>query len=198
MEMVNAIKNLERRGFVVKHFTEAVKAAEYLTSAIRGTTVGIGGSLTIDQLDVYNRLRDSNTVMWHWRDDAPETMDRAVGAQVYITSANAVAETGEIVNIDGRGNRVAASLYDKDTVYIVVGANKFRDTLEDAIHRAKNIAAPKNAQRLGVETPCAKTGDRCYDCRVPARICNALVILEGAVYGVGRTEVVIVDEELGL
>jgi hypothetical protein len=108
-----------------------------------------------------------------------------------------VAETGEIVNIDGSGNRVASTLYGKKEVYIVVGVNKFEENYEKAVWRARNVASPKNAKRLGVNTPCAKDGDRCYDCRSDARICRGLAVLWGPMAGVGRTEIVIIDQTLG-
>jgi hypothetical protein len=126
-----------------------------------------------------------------------EARKNAALAEIYIASANAVAETGEIVNIDGSGNRVASTLYGKKEVYFVVGANKFEDTYDTAVWRARNVASPKNAKRLGVNTPCAKDGDKCYDCRSASRICRGLTVLWGPMAGVGRTEIVIVDETLG-
>lgn len=197
MNIEKTVDNLKNRGFSVRRFDTASQAADYLVENIRGTTVGIGGSKTMDQLNVYDRLCVDNSVSWHWYHKTPEVIKTATEAKVYITSANGIAETGEIVNIDGRGNRVAASLYDKRRVYIVAGVNKIAEDLESAIWRARNIAAPKNAQRLGCKTPCAVKGDRCYDCRSPERICRGLVVLYGPMLDMESVEVVLVDEELG-
>ena len=91
----------------------------------------------------------------------------------------------------------ASTLFGKKEVYFVVGVNKFAEDFDKALWRARNVASPKNAQRLGKKTPCAKNADRCYDCQSPERICKGLVIHWGPLMGVGRTEVVIVEEELG-
>ena len=115
---------------------------------------------------------------------------------IYLTSANGVAETGEIINIDGTGNRVSSTLYGHKKVYFVIGINKIAPDYEKALWRARNIASPKNAQRIGVNTPCAAKGDKCYDCKSPQRICNALVVLWRKPKAF-QAEVVIVGEELG-
>ena len=117
---------------------------------------------------------------------------------MYISSANGVAETGELVNIDGTGNRVAATLYGPEKVYFIVGINKLTPTLEAAIWRARNIASPLNAKRLGRKTPCALSEVmKCYDCQSPERICRGMTIHMGPMKGVGETIVVLIDEELG-
>ena len=117
--------------------------------------------------------------------------------EVYLTSVNALAETGELVNIDGTGNRVAATLFGHEKVYFVIGQNKLAPTYDEALWRARTIASPKNARRLGMKTPCAVKGDRCYDCRSPQRICRGLVVLWGPMMGM-EAEVILVDEDLGL
>ena len=111
-------------------------------------------------------------------------------------SVNGLAETGELINIDGSGNRVASTLYGHEKVYLVIGRNKLAPTYDEALWRARNIAAPKNAQRMGRKTPCAVKGDRCYDCKSPDRICRGLVVLWEAMMGM-EMEVVLVDEDLG-
>ena len=103
----------------------------------------------------------------------------------------------EIINIDGAGNRVASSIYGHKKVYFVVGRNKLAPTYDEALWRARNIASPKNAQRLNRKTPCAVKGDRCYDCRSPERICRGLVVLYGPMLDMERVEVLLVKEELG-
>ena len=115
---------------------------------------------------------------------------------MYITSVNGMAETGELINIDGNGNRVASSLYGHKKVWFIVGRNKLAPTYEEALWRARNIAAPKNAQRLGWKTPCAVHGDRCYDCKSPDRLCRCLTVLWGAVDNM-EMEVVLIDQDLG-
>ena len=102
----------------------------------------------------------------------------------------------ELINIDGNGNRVASSLYGHKKVWFIVGRNKLAPTYEEALWRARNIAAPKNAQRLGRKTPCAVHGDRCYDCKSPERICRGLVVLWEAVANM-EMEVVLIDQDLG-
>ena len=189
-------KNLEARGFSVSTFSTAAEAAAYLDSAIDGTTVGIGGSMTVQQMGLHEKLAAHNEVHWHWT-DGPEARAKAAHADVYITSANGLTENGEVINIDGAGNRVASTLYGHKRVYFIIGRNKLAPTYDEALWRARNIAAPKNAQRLGKRTPCAVKGDRCYDCKSPDRICRGLVVLWGPSMGV-ETEIVLVDEDLGL
>ena len=189
-------KNLEARGFSVSTFSTAAEAAAYLDSAIDGTTVGIGGSMTVQQMGLHEKLAAHNEVHWHWT-DGPEARAKAAHADVYITSANGLTENGEVINIDGAGNRVASTLYGHKRVYFIIGRNKLAPPYDEALWRARNIAAPKNAQRLGKKTPCAVKGDRCYDCKSPDRICRGLVVLWGPSMGV-ETEIVLVDEDLGL
>ena len=189
-------KNLEARGFSVSTFSTAAEAAAYLDSAIDGTTVGIGGSMTVQEMGLHEKLAAHNTVHWHWTDGS-EARAKAAHADVYITSANGLTENGEVINIDGAGNRVASTLYGHKRVYFIIGRNKLAPTYDEALWRARNIASPKNAQRLGRKTPCAVKGDRCYDCKSPDRICRGLVVLWGPPIGM-ETEVILVDEDLGM
>lgn len=188
--------NLEARGYTVKVFATGAEAAEYIDSVVDNTTVGIGGSMTIQSMGLYEKLSAHNEVHWHWV-SGPEVHAQAALAQVYLTSANGLTEAGEIINIDGAGNRVASTLFGHQKVYFVIGKNKLAPTFEEALWRARNIAAPKNAQRLGKKTPCAVKGDRCYDCKSPDRICRGLVVNWGPMMG-KEAEVILVDEELGL
>ena len=187
---------LERRGYTVRTFAAAAEAAAYLDGAIDGKTVGFGGSATLDALGVYDKLAAHNTVIWHWKQEANAARKAAMQTQVYLSSANGLAESGEIVNIDGTGNRVSATLFGHEKVYFV-GVNKIAEDLPAAMERARNVAAPKNAVRIGGKTPCAVKADRCYDCRSPERVCRALVTLWGPMLGM-ETEVLLVDEDLGL
>ena len=189
-------KNLEDRGFAVTVCETAADAAEYLNKAIDDKTVGIGGSLTIKELDIHNKLVLHNEVYWHWLGGNTDR-ELAADADVYLTSANGLSEAGEIINIDGAGNRVASTLFGHRKVYFIIGRNKLAATYDEALWRARNIAAPKNAQRLGKKTPCAVSGDRCYDCKSPERICRGLVVNWGPMMG-KEAEVILVDEDLGL
>lgn len=191
------VKNeLEGRGFSVKTFATGGEAAAYLDGVIDGRTVGIGGSVTVQELGLYDKLASHNEVHWHWA-GGPAERDAAMQTQVYITSANGLAETGEIINIDGTGNQVAATLYGHEKVYFVIGRNKLAPTYDTALWRARNIAGPKNAQRLNRKTPCAVKGDKCYDCKSPDRICRGLVVLWRPMMG-AETEIILVDEDLGM
>ena len=190
-------KNLEDRGYAVEVFASGVEAAAYLDGAVDGKSVGFGGSMTLDQLGLYDALGKHNTVVWHWKQDAGPARREGMFTDVYLSSANGLAETGEIINIDGNGNRAAATLFGHEKVYLVIGRNKLAPTYEEALWRARNIASPKNAQRLGKKTPCAVKGDRCYDCKSPDRICRGLVTLWGPMMGM-ETEILLVDEDLGL
>ena len=189
--------NLEARGYTVRTFATAAEAADYLDGAIDGKTVGFGGSATLDALGIYDRLESHNTVIWHWKQPADEARKAAMQTQVYLTSANARAETGEIVNIDGTGNRVSATLFGHEKVIFVIGRNKLAATYEMAVDRARNVAAPQRARQLGKKTPCAVKLDRCYDCKSPERICRGMVTLWGPMLGM-EGEVLLVDEDLGL
>lgn len=190
-------KNLETRGFKVRVFGTGAEAAAYLDGAIDGKTVGFGGSLTLKQLEVYEALEKHNTVVWHWKQEPEKARREAMLTDVYLSSANGLAESGEIINIDGIDNRVAATLFGHEKVYFVIGRNKLAPTYDEALWRARNIASPKNAQRLEKRTPCAVKADRCYDCKSPERICRGLVTLWGPMMGM-EMEVLLVDEDLGL
>lgn len=187
-------KALRQRGFAVSVFETAEAAADYLDSAIDNRTVGFGGSMTLEAMDLWERLRAHNQVYSHLHGFhlGPE----AAEAQVYVTSVNGLAETGEVINIDGIGNRVASTLYGHEKVYLVAGRNKIAPTYDEALFRARNVAAPKNAQRKQMKTPCAMKGDHCYDCRSPERICRALAVLWGPMIGM-EMEVVLIDRDLG-
>lgn len=187
-------KNLEERDFTVRTFATAAEAADYLDREIDGVSVGFGGSMTVQEMGLYPRLAAHNNALWHW--DKAGLAEAAV-TDVYITSVNGLAETGELINIDGTGNRVASTLFGHKRVYFVVGKNKIAPDYDKALWRARNIASPKNAQRIGVQTPCAVKGDKCYDCKSPQRICRGLVVLWEKPKAIETMEVILIDEELG-
>lgn len=190
-------KNLEGRGFRVHRFASGTEAAEFLVQTLHGTSIGIGGSVTIDTLGVYDRLCGSNEVFWHWKNHAPETRERAGKAKTYLCSANGVSENGEIVNIDGFGNRVAGTIYGPERVFLVVGRNKIAPDLTGAIDRARNIAAPLNARRLNRHTPCAVGEPRCHDCRSPEKVCGVMTVFFMPPTSIKEFHVILVDEDLG-
>lgn len=193
-DWTNLTKNLEARDFTVRAFATAAEAADYLDKEIDGVSVGFGGSITVQEMGLYPRLAAHNNAVWHW-DKAG--LEQAAVTDVYIASVNGLAETGELINIDGTGNRVASTLFGHKKVYFVVGKNKIAPDYEKALWRARNIASPKNAQRIGVNTPCAVKGDKCYDCKSPQRICRGLVVLWEKPKAIETMEVILIDEELG-
>ena len=188
-------QNLEARGIQCRYFDTGAEAADYLDREIDGTSVGIGGSQTVKELGLYAKLSAHNQVVWHWEGGS---LADAAQTEVYLSSANALAETGEIINIDGNCNRVASTLYGHKRVYFVIGMYKVEPNFEKALWRARNVAAPKRAQSLGKKTPCAVKADRCYDCRSPERVCRGLVVLWGKPNAAERMEVVLVGESLGM
>lgn len=197
MDIERLKKNLEGRGFTFKYFETGAEASDYLAEQMAGKTVGIGGSMTVETIGLYDKLLDKAAdVAWHWKTEPNEAKERAAKAEVYVSSANGIAETGEIINIDGAGNRVASNLYGHGKVYIVAGVNKVCPDVESAFQRARNVAAPKNARRFGKNTPCVTGELKCYDCRSPERICRGVSMLMEPMMGM-PVEVVIINEELG-
>lgn len=200
MNLTKTVEALRRKGYETAVFSTAEEAAAYLNGKIDQTTVGMGGSVTLDQMGVYQSLSEHNQVFWHWYPqdtvDRKEVLRKAMNTEVYLTSANAISSDGEIVNIDGTGNRLAGTLFGHEKVYIMAGVNKIAENLHQAIDRARNTAAPLNAARLECSTPCTAEGAGCFDCESPDRICSAMVI-HFAKMGSCKMEVVIVEEDLG-
>ena len=193
-------ENLKKLGYQVSVFDTKEQAADYLCGEIKDTTVGFGGSITLRDMGLYDRLQETNKVAWHMYpaegQNKGELRMLARNTDVYLTSANGLAETGEIINIDGAGNRVSESIFGHKKVYFVIGKNKLAEDYDKALWRARNIAGPKNAQRLNRKTPCAAKADRCYNCSSPDRICKVLSVFWGAPMG-ADCEVVLIKEDLG-
>ncbi|MBR5128481.1 MAG: lactate utilization protein [Firmicutes bacterium] len=192
--------NLKNRGYEVNVFDTAMEAAAYLDLQIDGQKVGFGGSVTLKEMGLYEKLSRHNEVIWHNR-IAKGVSDKEIRmeartANIYVSSVNGLAETGEIINIDGTGNRVASIFYGHEKVYLVIGKNKLAKDYEDALWRARNIASPLNAKRLGAKTPCAVNADRCYDCNSPQRICRGLLVLWEKPISTD-IEIILVKEDLG-
>ena len=190
-------KNLENRGFRAHVFATGAEAADYLAQTLHNTCIGIGGSVTIDEIGVYDRLSADNDVIWRWKKPTPDSRERGAAAETFLCSANGVSETGEIVNIDGYGNRVAPTIYGPQRVFLVVGKNKIAPDLNGAIDRARNIAAPLNARRLNLHTPCAVGEPRCHDCRSPEKICGVMTVFFMPPTSIKEFHVLLVDEDLG-
>ena len=190
-------KSLKDRGYTVHVFSTGAEAAAYLDQSIDGVSVGIGGSGTIRDIGAYEMLSAHNTVHWHWTQNPDTARKAAMDTEVYLTSVNALAQTGELVNIDGAGNRTASTLFGHKKVYFVVGRNKLVPPYEDAVFRARNVAAPHRAQQMGKKTPCAVKADHCYDCKSPDRVCRGMVTLWGPMMGM-EAEVLLIDEDYGL
>ena len=190
-------KNLENRGFRAHDFATGAEAADYLAQTLHNTCIGIGGSVTIDEIGVYDRLSADNDVIWRWKKPTPDSRERGAAAETFLCSANGVSETGEIVNIDGYGNRVAPTIYGPQRVFLVVGKNKIAPDLNGAIDRARNIAAPLNARRLNRHTPCAVGEPRCHDCRSPEKICGVMTVFFMPPTSIKEFHVLLVNEDLG-
>ncbi len=192
---------LEKNGYKVYFFENKELASEYLNDQINDKTVGLGDSGTLMDMRLFESLSKHNVVYDPQHSSSSETFietaKKCLLTEIFMTSVNALSMTGELVNIDGTGNRVAGSLFGHDKVYFVVGSNKLTNSLDDAIWRARNIAAPKNAKRLGLKTPCAIKGDKCYECSSPERICNGMIIHMKKMSDMDM-EIILVDESLGL
>ncbi|MBE6953189.1 MAG: lactate utilization protein [Ruminococcaceae bacterium] len=199
-EMALCLTNLQKRGFVTRYYPTVSAARAAMLAEIRPEeVVGIGGSKTIDELDVFDALVErGNSVLWHWRADEAEgdVRPQALLSDCYLCSANALMDSGELVSIDGRGNRVAAMFYGPTRCIIVCGQNKLvTGGYDAAIERIKTVACPQNARRLNMKTPCAKT-DRCYECAADLRMCRVTVRYSYPMGG-RETHVWVVGEDMG-
>ena len=194
------VEALERRHFEAYYCgtkEEALKKALELIP--EGSVVAWGGSVTMNEIGLSEALHSGKYQLID-RDAAPpeerrKLMRQGLLADYFISGANAVSEDGEIVNIDGMGNRVGAIVYGPDHVVIIAGMNKVAKTLEDAVKRARTIAAPINKQRFGGTTPCAKTGS-CGDCKAEDCICCQMLVTR-VCRPAGRIKVILVGEDLG-
>ncbi len=191
------INALQENGFHVSVFPKKEDAAAYLTGRIVDETVAFGGSVSAKELGLYESLAAKNTCISHWHKTEGDPLRKARSATVYISSVNALAESGEMVNIDGTCNRLASTLYGPQALYLIIGENKLARDLPAAIDRARNVAAPKNAARLGRKTPCVTAG-KCCDCKSPERICRAMTVYWKRPGGIPYAEVILVEEALGL
>jgi len=164
--------------------------------------IGIGGSMTLREIGLVEKIKKEKvTVLDHWEAGLSKEEIQAMRIQhltsdLFLSGSNAITENGEIVNIDGFGNRVSSITFGPKKVIIVAGCNKIVPDVEAAIERIKDVAAPMNAKRLNLPLPCAKTG-YCHDCKSEQRICRIVSILERKPNGTDIS-VFIINESLGL
>ena len=206
MDLEKTVQSLEKKLYTVSVFDTHEEAADYLDSQIDGKVVGFGDSRTIIDMKLYDKLSSHNTVY-----DPNQSVDndgfleiakKTLTTDVFLTSVNGMAETGEMINIDGTGNRVAGSLFGHEKVYFVIGTNKIEPDVDKALWRARNVAGPTNALKYDLKTPCVinfkRTGEKkCFDCKSPGRICNAIVTYHRKMDDIEDVEVVLIKEDMG-
>ena len=192
------IKGLESRnscGYYAASREEALKKALELIP--EGSAVTMGGAMSAHEIGLVEALKAGN---YHFIDryaaeDMEEAMRQAYHINVYLSSVNAITEDGIMVNIDGNSNRVSAIAYGPKKVVFIVGMNKVCSDLDGAMKRARNVAAPANAQRFPIQTPCKETG-ACMDCKSPDTICCNFMITRFSRHA-GRFNVILVNDSLG-
>ncbi len=198
------IKNFKKRGIDSIYYETSARAVEEICRMIpAGSLVGLGGSETILESGLVAALRRMDIRLLDRykegvsKEEVNEMRRGGLAADTYICSSNAVTADGKLVNMDGTGNRVAAMIYGPAKVIVMAGMNKVAPDLDAAIARVRNSAAPANSLRVGIETPCSKTGF-CQDphCHPPHRICCQLLVTEASMTP-GRVTVVLVGETLG-
>ena len=195
-------ENLKKRHFEAYYCENKAQALEKAMELIPdGVTIGWGGAMSAQQIGLFDAMRNRNVTLLD-RDKAADAqergalMKRSLMADVFLTGANALSLDGQMVNIDGNGNRVAAIVYGPDSVIVIAGMNKVMDSLEQAVDRARTVAAPANAQRFNIATPCKAAGS-CHNCTSPDCICNQLLITRHC-RPAGRIKFILVGEDLGL
>jgi len=196
------VKNLRNRHFDAYYCANIEAALQKALELIpEGSSVGWGGALSAQQIGLMDAIRAGN---YHAIDrdscttaeDKEKTARDCLSADVFLTGANGLSLDGQMVNIDGNGNRVAAIIYGPGSVIVVAGMNKVEDSLEAALNRARTVAAPMNQQRFQLNNPCTVTGT-CADCKSESCICNQIVITRHC-RPAGRIKFILVGEELGL
>ncbi|MBC8419132.1 MAG: lactate utilization protein [Proteobacteria bacterium] len=177
------VKNMKNHGFDAHFVSTPDEAKDLVLGMISGyETFGFGGSDTTRSLGIMEALKATGkTVYDHWQKGLDKAQDLEIRLQqgrcdCFLCSANAISATGEIINVDGIGNRTDAMTFGPKKVLIIAGMNKVTHDLESALTRVRDVAGPMRAKSLGMETPCAETGI-CTDCNSPQRICRVTVIL---------------------
>ena len=195
------IKNLDKRGmeaYYVDNKDDALKMA--LRFVTPGSSVSWGGSISINEIGLIPALKAWDCTVLDrtvpkTEEEKKEFFGKVAVCDYYFMSTNAITMDGELVNIDGTGNRVASLIFGPSNVVIIAGMNKVADNLESAVDRARNTAAPMNTIRLDRKTPCTQVG-RCMDCMSPDCICNQFVVTRRSAPA-GRIKIILVGEELG-
>jgi hypothetical protein len=196
------IEKLEAHHFKAIYVKNRKEAGEEILKHIRPKQkVGVGGSVTIRELGILEKLEAQGHPLYdHWKpglskESVLEIRKAQMTSDLFLSSVNAVTLNGELVNIDGIGNRVNSTIFGPGKVILVAGYNKIVEDVQEAIKRIKNVAAPINAKRLNIDVPCAKLG-KCVDCNSPNRICRVVVIHERRP-SLTDMLIILVGEELG-
>ncbi len=199
-----AMKNLIKNGFQARFVETGAEAKALVLGMIPpGAPVGIGGSVTIRQLNFIETLRQQGHAVYdHWQEGlSPEEIREVqlhhVISPFFLTSTNAMTQDGKLVNIDNTGNRVAAMIFGPQQVIVVASKQKIVADVDAALKRIREEVTPLVSRRLRYNTPCAVTGT-CEDCDSPHRLCRATCVLERKTRGVGAFSVIIVGEALGI
>ena len=198
-EVVEKLKAHDFEALYVKTKEEAVK--EVRKYIIPDMKIGVGGSVTIRGLGILEELRARGNVIYdHWipglsKEESLRFRKSQMTSDLFLSSINAITMNGELVNIDGVGNRVNGTIFGPGKVVLVAGYNKIVEDVQEAIKRIKNVAAPINAKRLSIDVPCAKVG-KCVDCNSPNRICRVVMIHERRPFLTDML-IILVGEELG-
>lgn len=196
----SVIKELKRRGIDGYYCETRQEAVEQVLSMMKnGASVASGGSVTLAQSGILDAVKNGDytyidRMAARTEEEKREVYAKSVMADYYLMSSNAVTLDGQLVNIDGNGNRVACLITGPKEVIVVAGMNKLVSTVEDGVRRVHNIAAPPNGVRLGLKTPCAMIG-KCADCLSPDSMCSQIVVTRMCKNG--RIKVVLVGETLG-
>ena len=196
---IEALRKNNMESFFINTQDELINKIKELVK--ENSKVTVGGSMSLFETKIINHLRSGRyEFLDRYKEGLkPEDIKKiyrdAFSSDVYFTSTNAITEEGEIYNVDGNGNRVAAMLYGPDKVIIVAGYNKIVENLSEAIQRNRRISAPANAKRLNKKTPCAKVGN-CMDCKSPEKICREYTLIRSQSNS-NRIHVIFLNEELG-
>ena len=194
-QVIKGLASRNMTGYHAKNKEEALSIA--LSQIPEGATVTMGGAMSAHEIGLVGALKEGN---YNFIDRDQEADKRAAmlaayDADVFLSSVNAMTEDGVLVNIDGNSNRVSAIAQGPRKVLFIVSMNKICADVDAAMKRARNVAAPINAQRFGLSTPCSKTG-KCFNCKSPDTICCQFLITRFSRHE-GRIHVILVDEPLG-
>lgn len=196
------IKSLNSNNMQGYFVTDKSKLIDLMKELIpTGSTVGCGDSVTLEQLGVFDYLRDADVDFYDKHIDGLTSNEKReiyldnFRADIFISGANAITENGDIINIDGNGSRVAPMIYGPKKVILIVGINKITKDAKEGFDRVRQISAPLDAKRLGKNSPCVKLG-KCIDCKSPDRICNDFVMISRQ-FNSNRIHVIIVDGNYG-